>query len=343
MIFLTVIFFVLSMLSVLDIVHTRYRNVIYAVTGVFLFCVAAFRAPTVDRDYPNYMRLFNSNLIVGKAFVEPTFIWISDFVHRFLFANPVFLFAIYAAIGIATKLIAIRKLTNSVFASLLLYFSYSFTLHEMTQIRAGVALGFVLLSIQPLYERKGLKFLLFASLALLFHYSAIVVFFMWFLKPDKINVTFYAGLIFASYAAYFFSGVFLTDILSFLPQGDLAGKLIRYEGENGRALNIFNAWQIMRCLISFFFLYKINVIREKNKYAVLFLKIYILATVTFVLLASNPTFAGRISDLFSIVDIVLLPCFITLIHPKVTGLIIVFIIAFLYLALNLYYNKIISS
>lgn len=342
MIFLTVIFFCLAILSVLDIVSTRYKNIIYTGLGILLFCTAAFRPAYIDRDYSNYLRLFDMKLVIGRSLAEPSFILLSDFIHNFLFGDPVFLFAIYAFIGVAAKLTAIVKLSPHIFLSLLVYFSYSFILHEMTQIRAGVALGFVLLLIEPLYQRKAAKFFLLASCAFFFHYSAIIVYLLWFLKPDRINAPLYAALIVVSYFIYFLNSMVLTDIIGYLPNGELVEKISRYERENGRSLNIFNSWQILRCLLSFFFLYNINLLKEQNKYAVLFVKMYVLAAVSFILLASNPTFATRISDLFSVVDIVLLPCLVPLFRPRAAGFIAVIMIAFFYLALNLYFNKIIT-
>jgi hypothetical protein len=340
-IFLTAIFIVLSLLAVLDFVNSRYKNVIYFSLGILLFCIAAFRLPYIDRDYSNYIRNFNMNLVIGQSLVEPSFIIISGVVHKFLFGKPVFLFTIYAFLGVATKLIAIKKLSNHFFLSLVVYFSYSFILHEMTQIRAGVSLGFILLAIDPLYRRKAVSFFLFATLASFFHYSAILIYFLWFLKGDRINVTVYAGLVIGSYFIYLFTSLVLTDLVSFLPQGEVLEKASRYENETGRGLNVFNAWQLLRCALCFFFLYYIDLLQDSNKYAILFVKMYVFAAVTFVLLGTNPTIATRIGDLFSIIDIVLLPCLFSVFKPRAAGFISVVIIAFFYLALNLYHNKII--
>jgi hypothetical protein len=342
MIFLTLIFMCLVLLGITDAVNTRYRNVMFVCAGILLFSIAAFRPAYIDRDYANYLRLFRMNLVIGESLTEPSFILISDFIHKFLFANPVFLFLIYAGIAVAVKLTAIKKLSPYIFLSLLLYFSYSFILHEMTQIRAGVAVAFVLLLIKPLYERNAATFFLLASCAFFFHYSAVIVYFFWFLRRDTINVPLYAGLIVGSYLMYFFSNIILTDFVTLLPQGEVVDKMANYERENGIGLNVFNSWQLLRCLLAFFFLFHIDNLRQHTKYAVLLVKLYVFAAVSYILLAHNPTFATRISDLFSVVDIVLLPFIAALIRPRAAGYIAVVAISFFYLALNLYFNKIIA-
>lgn len=341
MIFLTLIFFGLAILVIADVVDSRYKIIMLTCAALLLFCVAAFRPAYIDRDYANYLRLFRMNLVMGQPLIEPSFILISDFVHHYLFAKPVFLFVIYAGIGVVTKLTAIVKLSPYIFLSLLIYFSYSFILHEMTQIRAGVAVGFVLLLIKPLYERKAAAFFLLASCAFFFHFSAVIIYFLWFLRTDKINVQVYAGLIVGAYFMYFFTGVMLTSFVTMLPLGELVDKMANYERENGIGLNVFNSWQLLRCVLAFFFLYNIEKLRQHTKYAVLFVKMYVFAAVFYILLAHNPTFATRISDLFSIIDIVLLPFIAALIKPRAVGYAAVVIIAFFYLALNLYFNKII--
>jgi hypothetical protein len=58
-------------------------------------------------------------------------------------------------------------------------------------------------------------------------------------------------------------------------------------------------------------------------------------------LASNPTLAGRIGDLFAIVDIITIPLLIYTFKQKILGKIIIIFIGSTYLFLNLFYNKII--
>lgn len=341
MLFLTVIFLIVALMVATDFIKTRYKTVLFIGLGFFLFIVAAFRPSTIDRDYLSYVRLFDENMRVGEAFIEPSFLLITNFIHRFLFSKVIFLFIFYAGFAVSIKFIAIKQLSHFWFLSALLYVSYSFLLHDLTQIRAGVSVGVVLLCIKPLYERKGIRFLLLAFLAIFFHFSAILLLFLWFLDPTKINTKLYAASIFISYIIFFSSSVILTNVINYLPEGILINKIARYQYDNGAILNVFNSWQMMRCVLCLIFLWKIDIINEKNKYGILLTKIYVLATVAFVLLASNPTFAGRVSDLFSIIDIVLVPCLVYIIKPKMAGIVSVILIAFLYLVLNLYYNKII--
>jgi hypothetical protein len=199
-----------------------------------------------------------------------------------------------------------------------------------------------MLSIKPLCERKLLIFLIVSILATLFHYTAIIMIFLWFLNPKKINTQFYVLLIIASYLINQFSSMNISEIQKYIQITAIQNKLLAYEYAYKSTINVFNLWQIMRTVLSFLFLWKSNLIQENNKYGILLIKLYILTTCTFVILAANPTFAVRISDLLAITDIILIPCIIYIIKPEFIAKLIVAGIGFTYLFLNLFYNKIIT-
>lgn len=341
MIVLTIVFFVFVLLVTFDFVTSRYKEVAYWGACVFLILLAGLRPAEIDRDYISYVRMFKNDLFVDNILIEPSFKLIAYTLKMFSINAPVFLFLVYAILGVITKFVAIRQLSAYWFLSVLVFYCYIFILQDMTQIRAAVSVGFLLLSIKPLYDRRALPFFLFSLMAFLFHYSAVVAFFLWFLKPNKINVWVYAALLPIAYIIYFFTGFLATNWLNLIPAGAVASKAARYELATGLGLNVINSWQLIRVALCLFFLFNIDKLVAANKYAILFVKIYFLATVSFVALSSNPAVATRISDLFAVIDIVLLPCIAAVIRPRFAAIIIVVLIAFSYLALNLYFNKII--
>jgi hypothetical protein len=340
MLLLTFLFIVLAVLVVSEFVKSRYRTVLYISVGVILFLVAGFRPPGFDRDYLSYLKIFNGDYDTDLPVSEPSILLIISFIQQVLFSKSIFLFLVYAALGISLKMYAIRQLSEFWFASLLVYFSYSFLLHDLTQIRAGVAVGFILVSIKPLYERRGWQFLIFTLLAASFHYSALAFLPAWFLSANTISKKIYTIMIFATYLIYPFSESIITGFLTLLPNGVLLSNLNRYQNDMNTPLNIYNIWQLMRCALCIVFLWKSDLIKKHNRYAFLLIKLYAFATFVFVLLASNPAFAGRFSDIFSIVDIIVIPCLIYIIQPPQLGAFAVVVVAFLYFFLNVFFNSI---
>jgi len=337
---LSFLFLVIGALALIPLRINNGYKLIFITIGVILFLIAAFRVIGVDRDYLNYVKFFNDykNLTIFK--VEPSFIFVSYLVKRYLFNKVIFVFVIYALLAVSLKLYAIKQLSEFWLLSLLVYFSYSFILQDMTQIRAGVAVAFLLLSIKPLYERNLSLFLLFASMASLFHYSAIIIFPLWFLNPKNINSSLYMSFIFITFVLSRLN-INFSNIIELMPIDIIHNKFLAYKYQQGGVLNVLNAWQLMRCFLSFLFLWKADEITQINKYGFLLIKIYVSSTCALFLFSDLPVFAYRISDMFAIVDIITLPFLLYFVKPKFLARGLVIFISFTYFFLNLFFNKII--
>ena len=339
MITIVCVLFVLSFcIGIIHIPNRFYKICIFVFLGLILVFIAGLRKEGVDRDYSNYKDVFDGNTL--DVFAEPTFLFISWFVKSYFYNNVIYLFLIYAFLGVFTKFLAIKQLTEFWFFSILLYISYSYSLHELTQIRVGVAVGMLLLAIKPLYDRNLIKFIVLGFLAVLFHYSIFFIFFLWFMSATKINVKYYFCLVIGSCLVGLLFKNYFSSIFEIFAFGPLESKVLSYQFENNTVLNVFNVWQLLRFGLILLFLYKIDLLQKNNCYSVLLVKIYILSSCTFFLFSFNPTFAGRISDMLGIVDIILIPFLIYIFNPSAFGKISLLLIGFSYLFLNLFFNKI---
>lgn len=335
------LFFFSFFISLIQIEKKYYKIFLFILFGTTLFLLAGLRGYGVDRDYGSYVEAFNEDLNV--IFAEPSFLVISWLVKSYFQGNVVFLFLIYAFLGVFVKFYAIKKLTEFWFLSILMYIAYSFTLHEMTQIRAGVGVGFVLLCIQPLYERKLVLFLLYAILAFLFHYSIFFIFILWFINKDNFNKKKYFLFIIGAYLINMLFKNHISSLISLISEGGgLEAKVMAYQFENNAELNVFNAWQLLRIALSFLFISKIDLLQKNNRYSIILTKIYVFATCAFVVLSYNPSFAGRISDVLSIVDIILIPYLMYVFNPRIYSKLLILFIGIAYITLNLFYNKILK-
>ena len=122
----------------------------------------------------------------------------------------------------------LKSFPHLYFLSVLTYFSYFFLLHEMTQIRVGVASGIILLSVPDIYNRNAKAFAFKNILAILFHYSASVFLLFYFVDGKKINAKVYIGLILAAYLLHF-AHVRLIDFLTLLPIEAFVSKIETYQ------------------------------------------------------------------------------------------------------------------
>jgi hypothetical protein len=315
----------------------------YFVIGIILILIAGFRGEGVDRDYENYSLLYKGFDTLTLLLTEPTFVFISWLI-KSSNDNVVGLFIIYAFLGVTLKFFAIRLLSYQSTLSVLIYFSTFFLLHEMTQIRAGVASGIFLLSIQPLFDRKLAYFFALAVLAILFHYSSFIILPLYFLSPSNIKVKLWGAAILAVYFLHF-CNIHFTSLLEFLPLQNVQYKLEANKevmAINEDKINVFNILQIMRLIFCFLFLSFIDLIQKANKYSILLLKIYILSVCSMVAFADVPTFSVRISEFFGVVELIIIPFLVYIVLPKRAGAIAVVIVALILITTNLFYTKLLS-
>lgn len=334
----------LILLLYLSTLASRYKKLFYYFSGLVLVLVAGLRGPGIDADmitYYDYYRLLPHLSLIQ---VEPTFQLIGYAV-KLLFNNIIFLFIIYAILGVGIKLLAIERLSQLYLLSLLMYFSYYFLLHEMTQIRVGVASAFLLLSIPDIYNRNlkgyGLKMLA----GCLFHYSLLFFIPFYLLAPRKINLPFYFFVIICGYLAYF-SGIHLVNLFKLIPIAFISSKISTYQMLLAQhihaAIDIFNVVFLFRVCLCLLFLFKWKVLFKQNEYSIVLIKIYSFSIFFFVALADLPVLAARVNQLLAIVEIILIPFIVYLFKPKIYAILAVVLIACGLLSLKLLYGELVN-
>ena len=278
--------------------------------GVLLVLLAGFRIGSQFPDYSSYLVLYEQ-VKSGDALVELSFICISKIV-AFLFNNVLFVFLIYALIGVTLKLVAIKQLTDLWLLSLVVYVANFFILHEMIQIRAGIASAFLLLSIKPIYDRNFKKFITFTLLAIFFHISSLIILPLWFLGEFKYkaNLSYMISIMPIAYGIYFMK----ITVLNFIPIPYVQEKLELYAllQELGTAdfltdINVFNYVFLAKIIIFYLLVWKSQLLMLQNKYTIVLLHIYAVSLFMYPALAMMPVLAGRVSELLGVVEIILFP------------------------------------
>ena len=282
-------------------VYINEKHILFLSSFIFLILILIL-AP-YSFDFTNYK---NSFLYGASYRIEPTYALLTSFIKTF--SNEVILiYLVYGIISINIKFRVFSHLTEFYIYSILFYTCYFFLLHEVTQIRASLAAGFFLLSIKPHYERKHLVFILYSLLAVIVHYSAILMIFLWFLDPKKLNKYLYIALIPFTYFLVS-TGFSITYLLSFIPieSIQLAIEHHSYAMEHGIGdkINIYNFLQLARALICIVLLIYSKEIIKHNKYAYILLKIYVLSLLSVLSFYDLPVLSFRISEFLGVVEVV---------------------------------------
>ena len=314
-------------------------NVFFLFFGITLVLIAGFRNGDKMPDYLTYVGLYHQ-IISGNFtyFIEFTYIYLSIFSNFVVKEEPIFLFLIYAIIGVTLKLYSIRKLTELWFFSLVIYICNYFILHEMIQIRAGVASGFILLSILPLKERKFKFFLLLITLATLFHYSSIFFLLLWFLTSKPYKLSYYFLFIVVAFIIHFARIDPISLMMNFIPEEYFSVKIgyIDKDRANDLAINVFGIFAITRILIFFYFLFYEKTIKKHNHYFTIILKYYFLGVFSYISLAYYPEIAVRIAYTLMSSEIIIIPALVYTIKSKFTSSFLIVIYAFLAFFFNVF-------
>ena len=334
----SVLFSAFSILFFVSKREQRAKSQLFPLLFVWLALalIAAFR-PEDMADRGSYVAFWQG---WGGERFEIGFATIADVLRRFTVNEYCYLF-VFAALSIALKIMAICRISPLIWASLLIYTSNFFILHDMIQMRASVASGLLLHAVYYLNNRDSKRFLITFGIAFLFHYSSLIILPLWFLNTKRSYKYFYIGLI---ALAYVIGGTLpVASLIQYLPLEGVQNLWTIYESSVGNEINIFNATQLGRVAICVFLLLFIERVSVYNKYAILLVKIYAISIAVLVLFSSVPVIAFRVSELYQIVEIVLIPMITYSIDGKIfLKRMAVWIIGLSYLLMNIYYSELLK-
>jgi hypothetical protein len=337
-----IVFILLCIFSLFSLfLPVKKQKFFLPLSAVFLIIVAGFRTGDKMPDYQTYVGLYNQ-IISGNFsyFIEISFVYLVQFANFVWKDKAGVLIFFYAFLGIGIKLFSFNKLSKLYFLSVVIYISNYFILHEMIQIRAGVATGFILVSIQPLFERNKNQFFIFIFLATFFHYSSCCFFLLWFLKPKSFNKAFYLCLIPFGYIIHFTKIDPITIILKFLPLDILTVKTDYIDKNRAEdlAISVFSFFVLTRLIIVLYFSLFQQQIQKYNQYFTLLLKLYILGIFIYVAFADYPEIAVRFCYTLMATEIIIIPTLIYTIKGQLFPQLIVIAYAFLSFFANVYFT-----
>lgn len=264
---------------------------------------------------------------------EPAFSLLA-YVGKALNASSFFFLFVIACLGVGFKYAAISKYAPYAFLSLLVYFSKYYLVQDMIQIRAGVATGIFLLSIEHIKNRNFKSYLFYICVAAMFHYSAAIYILLYFVCDKRLSFNKFLLIAVALLAA-----VKTFDLNSYLIEyaSDYIFKMQIYADSKKLGIepevNILSVELIMNsCLFALFYFLRSRFIPTYSYYEI-WLRAFALSLCMSMLFANFPVLSLRLSELFGIVSIFLFPLIIDTVKEKYIGL-----LAYATIILALTYN-----
>lgn len=269
---------------------------------------------------------------------EPTFSFLAYLIKTLIDSSYLFFFII-AFIGVGLKFAAIRLYAPYVYLSLLVYFSKYFLLQDMIQIRAGVASAIFLLSIKYIKNNNFLSYTRNICIASSFHFAALAYLFFYFICNKKLSlksllliaISLIAGIMFLDVNHYLFqfASSYFQKIQIYV---ELKNQGLEAE------INIFSIEFIINCWLFILFYFLRSKFIERYPCYDIWLRSMLLSLSISILFSDFPVFSLRLSELFGVTSIFLLPLVIDAFKEKFVGYIIylLIVLAFIY---NFYFRQ----
>lgn len=278
-----------------------------------LATVAGLRLLGPDTDFALYLNLFNYGYHPQGDTKEVSFVLLR-YVFNGIFGGEGFywfLFA-YAILGVGIKLYAIGRLSVNYWYSIFVYLMIYFPLHEYTQMRVGVAAGFVLLSFADVVGGRWLGFLAKVALAAVFHWSALAVLPIYLFRGRSVYVFF--AVIFVALLAVPLKAQVLEGVKYVL---SLSGPLAHYYSvhsghtEDFRIVNVVFLLNMVLILCAFWLVWRGRISSRIDNLGSLLVAVHLFSVFIYLFFSvlERPVISFRLSELYSVVAFLSVPLF----------------------------------
>ena len=299
---------------------SNYLSLFFIILVLILF--AGLRYGSTDYEsyaliydqIPSLLHLYNKWDQLDTLHVETGFIVFSSILKIFS-GKVVFLMLVMSLMAVSINFVAILKLSPYIYLSILLYFVYNFLLKENIQIRQGVASAIILLSFA--YYKKPWIFLLLIFLAGFFQSTAYICLLPWAFSYFKFSKVKYVGLLMVTFlAAIVFSGRHLFEYA--LNLMSLPTNVTAYFGwdEFDYKLGFFNPVLLKQLFICVLLInFREKLVAKFQAFHMIF-SFYFISCLWYIYFNDFAIIAGRISNLLSVGEIILVPMLLSVLSIK---------------------------
>ena len=330
-----ILFAVIAVLPYLEKYMGKYKLPIYIIIGIILVVLAGTREVGIDPDSETYEYDFHNYYSTkAAAGVDLSYLFFSSILN--IFTHDVHsIFLLYAFLGILLKFVAFRQLSEFWFLPIVIYMSFYYEVHEITQIRTGVLTSMFLLAIKPMAEGRKWRAALYLLIGAIFHISAIMLLPVLFLSNNDMSPKtrlFWALIVPAAYFFYFFGTSFIMNVdLPYIGYKLAAYQAAEEVGVSKVAVYVFSPFNFITIFLYYYLLFFYDTIIEKNKYFPLMIKIFGIGVFAYVAFAFLSIVAERVSFQYRVVTMLLYTNVIYTLKPKWAGILAVIFIGFAYL------------
>lgn len=335
-----IIYFVIIILSLGDYLKKDIRIILSLFVFIGLVLFVSGRG-SGGADSLNYLvswditpTIFDENLARNPMIIysEPGYYFITVIL-KTINQNPYFYFLTIATISLSLLFKSLWMYSVYPLMSLLVYMSRYFILREFNQIRAAVAIAFIVYAIKYMDQRNATKFILFWTISMFFHTSAIIILpFMLFNSIGYTKKNIYSILL----LVFFVSAISSEYIKLFIDYiSGYFGVLSAYTGDGVYVdgYGILNPMIYFQVAILILFIEFENRLKDKQPYYYTIRNGYLYSTLLLMLFSSTLVIGSRLSTIMATLDIFIIPAIISVFNKRSR----VVMLTSLYIILSLIY------
>lgn len=324
------VFIIIALLAFLDLLMPDIILQIIAI--ILLVIIAGFRSYNVGPDTIKYIDDYHQILwgYSSPFSFEKGFYLIEKL--SAIFHLPVYgFFLIVAALTMIFLSISFRKYTSLPLLATLLYFVRFYLNRDLNQIRSGISSAIVLFSINYIYRKKPVKFVLTVLIAGQFHTGAYVmlltypIYFLVIKLKSKIIYLYPIILIMASFFSFEIKNL-LVQVIDIVGEGSTYITYSDYVQGSG----LLNPVLLMQIFVSLTALYVCLKKKQTEKLIYTIIVVYMVSTIVLVLLSQYSVLAGRTSTILAtcepIIIIYLFRSFMSKLGTTFLGIMLAFVI-----------------
>ncbi len=332
MILYYLIFFLLAFFAFFNLPEKQRKTILMVFCAVFVL-LAGLRG-AIDGDHNAYLSKYQDIIASGDASgFEISYTVISK-IAGFFGSFQVLIF-IYTLLSVVPFTYLVIKYWHSDILIFLLYFSFFFFLHAMTQIRIAVAINFFLLGLNYIAAKKPWKFSGSLLVGSLFHRSVLILAPLYFFLGKHLKTSLMIIIIVTAVAlSVAIDGMSLIiNQLGPLIGGTIETKLQMHEGTmmgglGGRTSGVYIIMVSVKLIVNV--VYRRLFTTEINENSLL--RVYLNATffgcVFYIVFSDFHIVAARVAEMFYITEIFYIPMIVGCIKQRTIGRFAVIVYAF---------------
>lgn len=335
MVVVAILVLLLSFVSLLSFLGTEENTNdawILVCIVVLMTLLAGLRPIGLDADSDTYQAyFFTPDTSEG---VEETYLILCRLLLPYFdTVRPIFI--IYALISVPLMAYSLYRLTKNHLLTFTVWIGHYYILHDMTQIRLGLALSIVFWGLY--YLKSGTKAIYVVSvlIASCFHVSVALFLLLAFVGNEDLSKWWKIALVVVPSFCYLI-GLLHVDLIPMLPFEYVQDKINAYEtmrdlGVMGESINLLKPVYLIRLMAYYLLLWKNDLLKEHFAFYNIGLKMLALSFVLFTLLSSIPAISYRLFDLFGVIEILMIPTLAYAFKPSAVGKCFVILFSFAYL------------